>query len=288
MTKILGLSGKKQSGKNTAFNLLLGIEMLKLAIVREKIEITDNGKLWISDIFGDVEYQGIFDADRDNPTMRAFLGEYIHPFIKNYSFADALKRDICINILGLSYDMCYGSDEDKNLPTHLKWEDMPGVVTRTEVQKNNWDTLQLGWLTVVYHEPGYMTARDVMQFLGTQIFRKMYDDVWAKSCINKINRDQPDLAVITDCRFPNEVEAIKQAGGKIIRFTRGSNTDEHESEKVLDKDRYDWDNFDAVLDNANMTIGEQNQAILNLLYKWGWMDEVSDDNFNNEEATSPR
>ena len=35
MTRILGLSGKKQSGKNTASSFLHGMEMLGLAIVPE-------------------------------------------------------------------------------------------------------------------------------------------------------------------------------------------------------------------------------------------------------------
>jgi len=53
MTKILALCGRKQSGKNTAYNFLLGITLLRLAVVRGKIEIKDDGKLWISDLFGD-------------------------------------------------------------------------------------------------------------------------------------------------------------------------------------------------------------------------------------------
>ena len=44
--------------------------------------------------------------------------------IRTYSFADPLKQ-ICINLLGLSNEQCYGSDEDKNSLTSLRWEDIP-------------------------------------------------------------------------------------------------------------------------------------------------------------------
>jgi hypothetical protein len=37
---------------------------------------------------------------------------------------------------------------------------------------------------------------------------------------NKLRHSQDDV-VISDCRFPNEILAIKNAGGKVIRVTRG-------------------------------------------------------------------
>jgi hypothetical protein len=37
---------------------------------------------------------------------------------------------------------------------------------------------------------------------------------------NKLRHSQDDV-VISDCRFPNEIRAIKQAGGRVIRVTRG-------------------------------------------------------------------
>jgi hypothetical protein len=108
----------------------------------------------------------------------------------------------------------------------------------------------------------------------------MYGDIWAESTIRRIQADGSEFAVITDCRFPNEVAAIQNAGGKVVRLTRGpaSSEDLHESETALDKDVYDWDNFDAILDNVNQTVNEQNIELHKLLTKWGWVDDfkVSD------------
>lgn len=291
MTKILAFAGRKQSGKNTAFALILGIEMLKLAIVRNQIALTNEGKLWISDIFDEDEYQGIFDYERDNPTMRNFLGEYVYPYIKNYSFADALKRDVCMNILGLTHTQCFGSDAEKNEPTHLMWENMPGVLTekgiadmlgtrevRGRLGSYYYKVLNGPNAYLVYHPPGPMSGREVMQFVGTEIFRKMYDRVWADACLRRIKQEDSLFAVITDCRFPNEVEAVREAGGKVVRFTRNmDSTDAHESETALDPENYDWNNFDAIIDNKDMTIGEQNQCILQMLRQWEWIEPVEEE-----------
>lgn len=273
MTYILALSGRKQSGKNTAFNYLLGVELLKLAVVRNQIEIRSDGKLFISDIFGDDAYQGIFDIDRPNDTMRNFCSEYVWPFIRNYSFADCLKQDVCIDLLGLSHEQCYGTDEQKNQPTHLLWENMPGVIHRhIDDDKFGFADHDYG---LYYHEAGPMTAREVMQYVGTEVFRKMYHKVWAKGTIKRVNKGGSRMSVLTDARFPNEIEEVHTAGGKAIRFTRGEGSDDiHESELALDRDRYDWDNFDAVIDNADMSISEQNEALYQILHQWEWMDEV--------------
>lgn len=275
MTKILALSGKKQSGKNSAFNFLLGLEMLKSALVRGNMTVTNKGKLWVSDLWGDEQFQGIFDIDRQNEQMDRMRVELIYPFIRPYSFADILKQDVCIGVLGLSHEQCYGTDEDKNTLTDLRWENMPGVVTDLDMNAN--DDI-MAYPRAIYHKHGKMTAREVMQYVGTEIFRKMSGDVWAESTIRRIQADGSEFAIITDCRFPNEVAAVQRAGGKVVRLTRGpaSSEDLHESEVALDQDRYDWNNFDYILDNADMSVSEQNLALHELLVGWGWIDKFQD------------
>ncbi len=284
MTQILAFSGRKQSGKNTAFNYLLGIELLKLAIVRGQIEVRTDGRLYISDIFGDEEYQGIFDIERPNETMVTFCSEFIWPFIRNHSFADCLKKDVCMNLLGLTYEQCYGTDDEKNSPTHIMWGNMPGITSRPDLlgillerySKNLQDQQEaLEELNIQYHSPGPMTGREVMQYVGTEVFRKMYPPVWAEGTIKRIEKLGARMSIITDARFPNEVEVVQKYGGKVIRFTRGQSSDDvHESELALDEDRYDWNNFDAIINNADMSISEQNEAVYQTLHQWEWMDEV--------------
>lgn len=148
--------------------------------------------------------------------------------IKLYNFADPLKQDLCINILGLTHNQCYGTDEEKNQPTDLVWNKQR------------------------------LSAREVMQFVGTDIFRKMKPNVWADATITKIKIEDHNYAVIADCRFPNEVEAIKNAGGTVIKLTRNPHNSDHISETALDPANYNPSNFDYVLDNVNLSIDNQN------------------------------
>jgi hypothetical protein len=66
-----------------------------------------------------------------------------------------------------------------------------------------------------------LTPRWVLQYWGTEVFRQgFHDDIWIASLENKLRKTTDDV-VISDCRFPNEIKAIKNAGGKVIRVTRG-------------------------------------------------------------------
>jgi hypothetical protein len=174
-------------------------------------------------------------------TCSQFVQKYfngsIEPFngAKIYNFADPLKTDICINILGLTYDQCYGEDIDKNTLTDITWNNK------------------------------LLTAREVMQFVGTDIFRKLKTNVWSAATINTINREKHNLAIIADCRFPNEVSAVKDVGGLVIKLTRNPFHSDQDSETALDEDKYDQSNFDLIIHNETISIVEQNRAILNFL-----------------------
>lgn len=66
-----------------------------------------------------------------------------------------------------------------------------------------------------------ITPRWVLQYWGTEVCRKgFHDDIWIASMENKLRTSQDDV-VISDCRFPNEIKSIKQAGGKVIWVKRG-------------------------------------------------------------------
>lgn len=66
-----------------------------------------------------------------------------------------------------------------------------------------------------------ITPRWVLQYWGTEVFRQgFHDDIWIASLENKMRKTTDDI-VVSDCRFPNEIKAIKRAGGKVIRVVRG-------------------------------------------------------------------
>ena len=67
-----------------------------------------------------------------------------------------------------------------------------------------------------------ITPRWVLQQWGTEVCRKSFhNDIWIVSLENRL-RQSTDNIVISDCRFPNEVKAIKNAGGKVIWIQRGA------------------------------------------------------------------
>lgn len=66
-----------------------------------------------------------------------------------------------------------------------------------------------------------ITPRWILQYWGTEVCRRgFHDDIWIASLENKL-RTTTDHVVISDCRFPNEIAAIRNQGGSVIRVVRG-------------------------------------------------------------------
>jgi len=71
----------------------------------------------------------------------------------------------------------------------------------------------------------HLTPRWVLQHWGTEVCRNgFHDDMWIASLENKLRNSKDDI-VISDCRFPNEIKSIKDAGGIVIRVKRGPEPD---------------------------------------------------------------
>lgn len=243
--KIVGISGRKQAGKNTVANYING------SILRDKEMISDffieeDGSLAVStkDSLGQSGY-GIFDVTRKDPTFVEYAEKQLWPYIKVYHFADPLK-DLCINLFGLDAKLVYGSNDDKNEKTNFSWCDLP----------NGKDS------------KAKLTIREFLEYFGTCIIRKIKSDAWAKYTINKILSDNSEIAIIPDVRFPNEVQAIKDAGGVTIRLTRDIFHSDFEAESALDKENYDWSNFDLVIDNSNLNLDQLSQTLKIFSHIW--------------------
>lgn len=74
-----------------------------------------------------------------------------------------------------------------------------------------------------------LTPRWVMQQWGTEVCREgFHNDIWVASVENQLRKARDNI-VITDCRFANEVNAIKNAGGITIRVERGERPEWYDS-----------------------------------------------------------
>jgi hypothetical protein len=126
-------------------------------------------------------------------------GDYLckkYGFVR-VAFADALK-EACIQIFGFSHEQVYGND--------LK-----------EVVDQYWG-----------HSP-----REILQKVGTELFRdrlpeicpNIHNDIWIRSVERKINnlRQQGVTRfVVTDCRFDNELDFIKEYGINLAELNMSS------------------------------------------------------------------
>jgi hypothetical protein len=127
-----------------------------------------------------------------------------------------------------------------------------------------------------------LTPRYVLQYWGTEVIREgFHDDMWIASLENKLRNSQ-DNVVISDCRFPNEIAAIRAQGGKIIWIQRGviphwyeiaakANRGDTKAAKWLKDNNIhpsetSWagTDFDVIVDN-NETIEELYKTVKNLV-----------------------
>lgn len=80
-----------------------------------------------------------------------------------------------------------------------------------------------------------LTPRWVLQYWGTEVCRRgFHDDIWIASLENKL-RNSKDNVVISDCRFPNEIAAIRRQGGKIYWVQRGQLPDWYITAKAANR-----------------------------------------------------
>ena len=114
----------------------------------------------------------------------------LHHF-RRESFANTLK-DAVSAVFGWDRTMLEGRTKQAR-----EWRE----------QQDNWWTDRLGIV---------ITPRWVLQNWGTEVCRNgFHDDIWIASLENKL-RHRRDNVVISDCRFPNEIAAIKKAGGRVV------------------------------------------------------------------------
>jgi hypothetical protein len=136
---------------------------------------------------------GFIGSGKD--TIADYLVNF-HEFRRD-SFASTLK-DAVAAVFGWDRDLLEGRTKAAR-----EWRE----------QVDPWWAERLGMPT--------LTPRWVLQYWGTEVCRNgFHDDIWIASLENKLRRSGDNI-VISDCRFPNEIKAIKAQGGKIAWVQRG-------------------------------------------------------------------
>lgn len=130
-----------------------------------------------------------------------------------------------------------------------------------------------------------MTRRVVMQKLGTEAMRNgLHSDIWIialKLAIQRGEYDDYDYGLLTDCRFLNELQFVRDLDGTLIRVER-----EGEQSTLTDKTQHaseleweSWESWDAIVTNkidSNLSKEENLRNLRNELEKVIGYDDIPD------------
>lgn len=132
---------------------------------------------------------GIIGSGKDS-----FSKPFIEAGFQKISFADTLK-DAVSAIFGWDRDMLSGDTVESR-----EFREQIDEYWSTKLNKD-------------------VTPRWVLQNVGTDVFRKYFDDnIWIYSAEKKILNHEK--VIVTDCRFVNEIKLIRNLGGTIVEVHR--------------------------------------------------------------------
>jgi len=170
---------------------------------------------------------GIFGKKQSGKTTSyKFIEKHVplNFVVQKFSFAEKLKR-LTADIFNVDYNKLVGTEEDKSSPTHLYWSDVDLMIKLSFFGANH------------AFQHGKITHRQLLQLVGTDLFRAIKKDVWVENTIRAMEKSQANLCVVDDVRFENELEAIRNAGGYLVKlysiFDLGVDT--HPSESLFDE-----------------------------------------------------
>lgn len=122
------------------------------------------------------------------------------------SFAEPLKR-FCQEVFAFTDAQMFGPSSERNRPDPRYHRPCPSCFLTGCPNCND--------LGVTF-----LTPRHALQTLGTEWGRDCYGNVWADLGVRKALATPSHVVVITDCRFVNEAEAVRRAGGEVWRVVR--------------------------------------------------------------------
>ena len=249
---VLGISGKKQRGKDTVAKIIQGFD------------------IWKRNLALQTEYP------LSNVFVRAYVLNRVSIYVSSWEvkkFANKLKEIVSI-LTGFTIEDLE-KEEIKNTNLFLSYKLLNKKANTFEIFASMEDLVErLNHLRTIYldiysaeevndlfvQETISVTPRLLLQTIGTDIVRTINPNIWVNKLMNdyisyadaisgtsEIKKLYPNWC-ITDVRFLNEVKAIKEKDGIIIRINRETNyVSNHSSEIALDN----YEDFDYTIDNNN-------------------------------------
>ena len=140
--------------------------------------------------------------------------------IRKYSFADALRREVetearraggIQNLFKSNYCFVRRPGCFVNLPEWVTYDPNGEVNEQYPLGKQ----------------------RTLCQWWGTEFRRELDDNYWVKRLAEQIELEKPQIALITDMRFPNEFDFVSEYGETILVQRDGLPESTHASETAL-------------------------------------------------------
>lgn len=167
-----------------------------------------------------------------------------HGFIKE-SFANGVK-DATAPIFGWDRVMLEGDTDESRI-----WRETPDPFWSEKLGKP-------------------FTPRLALQLMGTDAGRNIFHkDLWVHSLLKRV--DPNKNYVISDVRFPNEIDMIRQAGGRVIRVSRGPEPVWYEHAKSF--------NYITSFDGSKQTMKDYPDVHYS---EWAWVGKSFDDTIKND------
>jgi dephospho-CoA kinase len=229
MTNLIGISGKKGSGKDTVAQT---IQYFRSIYYKE-------GKSFSQFV-------------KDSRSM------WVRPYseFENKKFADKLKDMVCL-LIGCTREQLEDPEFKESLLGEKWWViDKPDENLFLPYTPDNWAAHGDFESNLVKTTP-----RNLLQELGTDVCRQIHPSAWINALFVDYTSKKHDKWVISDVRFPDEAQAIKNRGGIVIKVNRDVSDDQHKSEKALDG----YTDWDYVIDNNGTIEGliDQVETMLN-------------------------
>ena len=153
-------------------------------------------------------------------TVATLIQNYIDresPYIIK-KFADKLKDITCI-LIGCNREQLEDSSF-KESPLGEEWN----KYKVGQIIYNNKEELLNSGYTLNDAEIIHLTPRKLLQLIGTDCGRKIiHPDIWVNATF--CNYTPSQKWILSDVRFPNEVKAIKDRGGIVIKVIRNDLSD---------------------------------------------------------------
>lgn len=218
--KLIGISGKKQHGKDTLANFISSEHPAKYT----HFKFADKLKDMVCVLLGCTR------MELEDPTYKETpLGEEWWMW-KSYTLHGA---PVLINYK--DYPNSAKVSTHINYSLKIKYFDSPTLIKTTP--------------RLILQLLGTECGREII-----------HPNIWINATMNAVARNHLPGAIITDVRFPNEAEAVKKKGGIVIRIERSSenSSDNHPSEIALDDyENFDYKIYnDGTLEDLRKWVNE--------------------------------